>query len=356
MGFLRLWLALLVMVDHKVLTVPFRVMPGNVAVDCFFVISGFIMVVIWKDVYAKLGVPIFLTNRAIRLFPSYLAALIIVVVAQGLAAWSGVAGSIDAPNAVVSYMSGQYGLAELVAATLANILIVGQDLVIFADRSYHLHHLILIAQAWSVALEIYFYLTVPWLTRRWYNAAIALAASALLRFWLYRHGYSGDDWHDKFALFAFYLFALGALSGLVYLRWRDRIPAWPGGIAVAVFGLLTLAFWPLYQWWPMWRFGPYFAPPAFVVAAVTMAVALPFAFRAFRSSCFDRYLGEYSYPLYLVHMVAVSVGLAGSLMGVALTVALAAVLVHFVEPVSERWRRRNAPDQGTVSAFADPRV
>lgn len=343
MGLLRLWLAVLVMIDHKVLTAPFPVMPGNVAVDCFFVISGFIMTVIWKDVYAKLGALTFLKNRAIRLFPSYVAALFIFIIVQAISVWIGLSRPDRASNAVVAYLSDQYSSIELAAATFANLFIVGQDVVIFADRSYSLHHLIFIVQAWSVALEMYFYLTIPWLMRRWYNAAAALGASALLRFWLYRHGLSGDDWHDKFAPFAFYLFALGVLSGIAYLRWREKIPTWPGGIAVAIFGLVTIAFWPLYEWWPVWQFGPYFAPPAFVVTALTMAAALPFAFKISRSSRVDMYLGEYSYPLYLVHTIVIDLGLAGSFAGILVVLGLSAALVHVVEPISDRWRRRNAP-------------
>ena len=77
MGFLRLLLAISVVAAH---TGPFfgtSLLPGNYAVESFFMISGFYMALVLSSKYiGENSVFYFYTNRYIRVFPTYFFVLI----------------------------------------------------------------------------------------------------------------------------------------------------------------------------------------------------------------------------------------------------------------------------------------
>jgi len=121
MGTLRLLLAVSVVFAHLGMSAQVLV-GGMVAVQAFFLISGFLISYVLVNTPAYSSAAVFLTNRALRLFPAYwviaLCTLAWIAVSRGAEFWSGF-------DALPGYAQ------ALLAAS--NVLIVGQDAVEFVD-------------------------------------------------------------------------------------------------------------------------------------------------------------------------------------------------------------------------------
>src|SRR3954465_4429480 len=80
MGAVRLFLALAVLVYHRVgqksflPSIDIWPLPGNSAVEAFFLVSGFFMSLVLTTRYANLPLRAFYVSRALRLYPTYLLA------------------------------------------------------------------------------------------------------------------------------------------------------------------------------------------------------------------------------------------------------------------------------------------
>jgi peptidoglycan/LPS O-acetylase OafA/YrhL len=158
MGAIRLFLALSVVVWH--LYFPTRQLTANgyIAVLLFFIISGFYMSMVMNEKYVRLPVLTFYRSRVLRLYPAYLA---VVAVAILFSYHSG--KKIPTPDNVKDWIS----LVVTNGTLLTNPLLPKNDLNL------------VISPAWSLAIELQFYIAVPFiLTRRlWialYNLAICL--------------------------------------------------------------------------------------------------------------------------------------------------------------------------------------
>src|SRR5436305_1931213 len=77
MGYLRFYLATSVFVWHFASRWTGTFMFSFTAVFCFFIISGFYMSLILNGPYRTAGLRAFYFNRALRLYPTYLAALLV---------------------------------------------------------------------------------------------------------------------------------------------------------------------------------------------------------------------------------------------------------------------------------------
>jgi len=75
MGTLRLLLALSVAYGH--LAVPLRFPTSDIAVQSFFVISGFYMALVLNEKYGPGSYWLFISNRLLRLWPAYFVVLVL---------------------------------------------------------------------------------------------------------------------------------------------------------------------------------------------------------------------------------------------------------------------------------------
>jgi len=248
MGILRFLLAISVVLAHAEVAWPIS---GSAAVQVFFVISGFYMALVLDTRYADVWT--FWTNRLIRLFPSYLlmVALTAILVRNYAPFWE-TFGVFDA---------------------ITNLAIVGQDVATFQSPRGAL----LVPQAWSLALELYFYALAPFIVRlRTLTLLAIIAASFAARLIAYSYGLDHDPWTYRFFPFEIAFFLCGILayrSGLV----------------------------PLSNW--------------------------------------DKFIGDLSYPIYINHLLLSHV-FRSPLTLVIASVVLAAIMVIFIENPLERLRSR----------------
>lgn len=325
MGFLRIYLALCVVVAHANPFVPWLMHSGIEAVQIFFMISGFYMALIADKYPSRLE---FYCSRFLRIFIPYwfiAIGIFIACIASGMVMdeW----GVLDLYK---NYSADKNGLAGVIVVAISNITIFFQDTVMFLTHDggeslsftrsfgaskHPLWLFLIIPQAWSIAVEVMFYIMVPFIAKwRTRNLIIILLISLGFRIFAYTGlGLTNDPWTYRFFPFELLLFVSGMLACRVY---RARIVFFQsitdrmsphgffGGIVYAV--ALSLLFF----------FMKYFAlllskcvdeNYAVLFLYVIWACLLPFLFSLSKSLHWDRFIGELSYPVYLVHVFVISV-------------------------------------------------
>jgi peptidoglycan/LPS O-acetylase OafA/YrhL len=157
----------------------------------------------------------------------------------------------------------------------------------------------LVPQAWSLSVELTFYLCAPFILK---NRAIlysCLALSLIARGAAMMSGFGlADPWSYRFFPFELSLFLFGALAHQILLPRVERLcGAVPRleSVAVAVLLLIIAAF-PLD--------GDYYLlKKSFLLLVLTLA--LPFLFLFQKHNSWDRTIGELSYPIYICHWLMI---------------------------------------------------
>lgn len=157
--------------------------------------------------------------------------------------------------------------------------------------------LIFIPQAWTLGLEIAFYAIVPFLAKKRNSVIIIIATlSIAVRLGLWMASYRNDPWSYRFFPSELFFFLIGGLCFRLYVKLHSlkNIPAYLIGKILAVLLLVTtgtIYYLPLSKMW------------CEVIYFSIFSLSLPFIFLCSKNNTFDRTIGEYSYPIYLVHMV-----------------------------------------------------
>jgi peptidoglycan/LPS O-acetylase OafA/YrhL len=204
-----------------------------------------------------------------------------------------------------------------------------------------------IPPAWSLGVELSFYLLAPWILRRKTSVIIgAFVSSLLLRYALWQIGLRDDPWSYRFFPAELGMFLFGALSyRLIYRKIRNQqlVLGWK---------IFALGIYPAIVLYPVYDHskGLFFTPTQ-ILFYLYVGVSVPILFRMTGHHPTDRRLGELSYPLYLCHYLLVSIvgRFSGYLMGGAFVraslVLIASVFVAYLVTVFfdtpiDRFRQR----------------
>ena len=318
MGCLRLFLAFAVVAAHTLRAGSLTVMlPGDLAVKLFFVVSGFYMAMIIAEKYNQpgwTGLRLFYTNRALRIYP-----LLWVVLTLEIAAACILPMTLGTPWAkwpdLLSWLH-EHGrvtsMASLAAAQISGFGVDAVHLFSFdstgtaswydgpvANDGVRGWSPLPMSHAWSISCELIFYLAVPFLVRLKKMALMTMAVGSMLMALFIGRMVTpqlADVASSFWAPLQFGYFILGILAYRLY-----RNPTWIQAarspliqITVMIgFGLLML----FYGFWS--RFS-YTATLILLFGAAFMAIPVLFA-RSSRSR-WDRVLGNLSYPVYLIHI------------------------------------------------------
>ncbi len=152
--------------------------------------------------------------------------------------------------------------------------------------------------AWSLDIELTFYLIAPFLLRLRVPFLLAtMALSIFLRVILVRHGLSFDPWTYRFFPTELALFLAGAIAQKSSRSLQTKLPLLfrHGDLATATMVAL-IAIFPIVP-----------APAAVrsVLLFVLLAVFLPVIFENAKSNKVDRYIGDLSYVLYISHWLVI---------------------------------------------------
>jgi peptidoglycan/LPS O-acetylase OafA/YrhL len=223
------------------------------------------------------------------------------------------------------------GSTERAFLAFSNITIFGQDLIPFVSGNSSAG--LLIPQGWSLSLEIYFYLLVPALWRAsdrllWTIAITSVAVRLVIAY----SPLPFYPWQQRFFPAELGLFVPGMLA---FRRTDDiqRIVTASPVLLPFVGCSITFVGWlePAMVW-----------INSMIVAAI-LFFTLPAIFLFTRRNEIDRLIGEFSYPIYLVH---ITIGfffeparhLWSGFCLLLLSVAASVPLVCFIERPFERWR------------------
>lgn len=355
MGFLRLLLAMVVVIGHTPTSLHGQAAPGSVAVQAFFIISGFYIALILNRKYSFPGAtPIFYQQRYLRLVPMYwlsvLATLLVCVVygrlahapVGKLAVWAEKGGSLSFSTitALCASQVSMFGLDGLMFAGIGDTghLFFTAD---WAKETLPAVRFMLVPPAWSLSVELLFYLSAPFLVRRSirFQLGLVLASFALRIGCMSTMHLADDPWNGRFFPFEVALFLLGSLAYRA-LPVAEQIARKHGALryvlTVAVAG--TALFYsriPVPDEVRHWAF------------LGLVLISVPLLFAATQRDAVDRWIGEMSYPLYLIHQVSgyATEPLLRRLHGAAFDIAAlfiplaAAALVYTVfERPFEKWR------------------
>lgn len=313
MGILRLLLALSVVIAHSAPVYGYRMTGGVRAVQGFYLISGFYMALILNEKYVGRGaIRAFYRNRFLRLFPGYWIILIATVLVS-LASWT-------ARGPALLLFRWRDWLPELTSTTVllgvaANAAVFLQDVFMFLaiDPDGELRwtsrfsqeprpawRLLAVPQAWSLSVELWFYLVAPWMVR---SLAVTISACVLslgLRIYLHALGLYHDPWSHRFFPAELLLFGVGALGYFFYRARLKGAKTSPALLAAAAVAIVSVLF-------HQHIFSPSDRGAAPWIFYGLMASSIPFLFRATSESKLDAFLGQLSYPVYLSHFLVVDV-------------------------------------------------
>lgn len=245
------------------------VLAGNgLAVDVFIILSGFVIAKLIEE--QREDYATFITRRALRLFPLYLAVLLASALLLPVFHEAVTAFPDNARNAARASHAGE-AMANLPLHLAAHIPLL-QGIV----PGFVLEHspYTIVGQAWSVSLEWQFYLVAPLVM-----GALATRRYALL------------------AAFCAVLIALSLHMGPAFLG--SKLALFAVGIGSYRYPRLLLLAVPL----ALGADGI-----AVIVPLAIWAAALPVANSALMGAAPLRYLGDRSYSVYLVHMLPLYVG------------------------------------------------
>jgi peptidoglycan/LPS O-acetylase OafA/YrhL len=367
MGTIRLLLALAVLlIMHstaiRVFGYDIKMIGGAGAVQGFYVISGFYMALVLNEKYghgAK-GYGEFITQRFLRLMPAYW----VCVIASVIIGWTGLGTVLPHVGDISPFAFWQQHVHELKPYQIAwmvfnQAFLLTQDWILFFGvnpahglyfiSNYHdamnpAYQFAFVAPAWSLGVELAFYLVAPFIVRqRWWIIAIVAACSVGVRLsvrLIWKIPIGADPWVYRFFPSELCTFLLGSLGYHFYayarqIKWDIR-PM--GRIALAII-LIAIFVVPR---------APIPARPFFFFSL--MALCVPSIFALTKNWKVDRWIGELSYPVYIVHAVVGAV-LAKALHAqndtdvkgwqlLLATIPLAIAIRLLVEDPVDRWRAR----------------
>lgn len=253
-------------------------------------ISGFYMSLIFIGKYSKLenGTILFYTNRALRLYPTYIAILILAAVFD----------QITGRSVFNVFLNGKYWDFPGVLVLLSNISLIGLDAMVLADPSAS--HLA-IGPAWTLSCEVLFYMMVPFIIlNRPFVVATLFFASIMLRIY-----FDVNDFPKDWNYFLFHsnivFFLLGNVGYLIYDKAKDYKISKVLGVGVIIFFFAYLSY-------KTFVYGSFFLafldPGVHSIQGIlfysSLTLALPFLFLITKDCSIDRFIGNMSYSVYLL--------------------------------------------------------
>lgn len=361
MGLLRFILAVSVVIAHSETIFGYRIVGGRIAVQAFYIISGFYMTLILREKYIgkNSSYKLFISNRLLRLYPIYWVVLGFTVFASVFAYYytdGSSFGKLDDYREYILSMS----LKSILFLIVSNIVIVFQDLVMFLGldissgelfftSDYYqtnpkLYWFLLVPQAWTISIEILFYVIAPFIVKRsWYIIVFLIVLSFGLRQFIYANDLDHDPWTYRFFPTELLFFLLGTLGYEIYknIKYKSIYPS----LLKAIFGFMlifTLSFSFVDFQYKM------------ILYFMTIFLSIPFVFLLSKNWKIDRFFGELSYPIYIAHILVImivtfldlkvfkSVGLAV----IIITIFFAVLLNKFVANKIEIYRQNRLQKLG----------
>jgi peptidoglycan/LPS O-acetylase OafA/YrhL len=310
MGLLRFILAITVVTAHSSPVFQLTFVGATKAVQCFYVISGFYISLILNEKYVGVNDSywLFITNRFLRLFPIYWVVLALSVILSIYLYYSS-SGKILTQIGWYSAYAEDINLLSYFYLIFTNVFLFFQDAILFlgldtstgnlfytsdyVSTDPKLYEFLFVPQAWTIGVELAFYLVAPFILKRDIRiVGLLILSSILLRFILYRQGLNYDPWTYRFFPTELAFFLLGNVSYRIYVFVKKRdVPQIVHHLVIIVIVTFTVIY---DKFWVPGKFQLYFT---------LLILSIPFVFIATKRCKLDNYIGELSYPIYISHIL-----------------------------------------------------
>lgn len=335
LGSFRFFLALCVVMFHLGGELPNL---GQFAVECFYVISGYLVTMILTKTY-KFEFKSFALNRFLRLYPSYYALALLT-----LAMWFALPRMPEFHACWV--------WAGRTMDVVGNLLI--WPWAFFPDEGGSIKFR-LIPSTWSIAVEICcYFLLWAFAARSWRWTVVTLLASAAYHAYTFHSGMNPGARYAPVSA-AMLAFCTGSLayraSDFVVKHrpvWMTRTAAQPILLLAAIATFLVI--WRASAYDTTATSNPYYYGIIIVAALVSLM------FHGIRAGGvlgrIDRWLGDLSYPVFLIHYPAGYIvwlamgqpeamrGWPIALWGIPVAVVISVIVIQFVDIPLRRTRDR----------------
>jgi len=307
MGTLRTLFAIAVVFAHSLGNL---LVGGQNAVQLFYMISGFLISYVLVERKAYPNIKSFYINRYLRLYPIYFVIATLTFIAFTLASTIGKNINffdiyIKAPNSadillVVSNLTLFFQDWVLFSGVEQNRLVFATN---FSNSEVVLFTGLLVPQAWTLGVELTFYLLAPFILFRKKILIALLVSSLLLRVYLISIGLgTKDPWTYRFFPTELALFLLGALAHQVLLPiYQKNLSTTQiekySKISTYFLVLLTLVF----------SFIPIKEIQKSIGLFSIFLLLMPLAFIFQSNRKWDKWIGDLSYPIYISHMLVIYV-------------------------------------------------
>jgi peptidoglycan/LPS O-acetylase OafA/YrhL len=252
MGGLRFILAVAVVIAHSGPIFGYYFVGGVVAVQAFYIISGFYMSLVLNEKYiGKDGYKLFITNRLLRLYPIYWVVTGLIVISSLIYAMKTKGNNFGLLQSYNIYLK-ELKISTIVFLIFSNIFIFFQDIVMFlridwstgllefakyfGDTKQPLYHFLLVRQAWTLGVELLFYAIAPFIVRRNKKIVFSLIflSLSLRMILIYKFGLKTDPWSYRFFPTELVFFLLGNISYKIYKNFKKIccnkiVMVWGGG-------------------------------------------------------------------------------------------------------------------------------
>jgi peptidoglycan/LPS O-acetylase OafA/YrhL len=358
MGLFRLLLAVSVLTQHMHgrSIFGFRLLYGDLAVQCFYMISGFYMALVLHEKYNHpRDYVVFLQQRFLRLYPSYLIILLFYVLVQG-----GCSLLTHQPTGFAAFWAQYTDVMSWALRALfvfLNLFLIGQDYTFYWSldpgnghvvfTTLNTGHLIpafqflVVVPSWTLCVEFCFYLIAPFLVRRSVYLQASIVVGFILARWILWAGFHvpSNPWLYRFFPLQFGFFLSGSLGYAIYKRHPAALKKLTASHSWIFWLFFTAVV--LYSRLPL-------SHQIYLVFVPIVFLMIPLVFTATKNSRVDRLIGELSFPFYLGHLLMVF--LVDQIAGgrwprdcygpayLALSLAFSYLFFRFVETHTERFR------------------
>lgn len=302
MGTLRSLLAIAVVIYHSYKILDIRFLDGQAAVQSFYIISGFYMALILNEKYNDYRH--FIKNRLLRIYPAYWAILLLSI---GISVGSYLLGG--KAFYLQPYLQNPLKIGGAIYLFFSELFILGQDfrfmmsLLPSGNFYWHLYFSAIkkslflfsfIPPAWTLSIELCFYLVAPFLVKRSVKAmTIIVFASILLRFLCFaQFGWRYTPFDYRFFPFELAFFMIGAILYRAYKHIET--------LNFSPFLLGMIGFLPIF----LFFISPFLTIPISEFRWIfygILILCLPFLFIFTKNNKIDRMIGELSFPIYICH-------------------------------------------------------
>lgn len=351
MGLLRFYLAACVMFAHTAsFPFPIGISPQS-AVMIFFIISGFYMAILLNKIYIGPGSKFaFYFNRFFRLWPIFIIITLCTMMAPIF-----ISNYTDNPNNWIwpGVKNGSISIEAAIIISISNFFMVLQDWQFYFSQNLSHGFVLLqgfsggkdlfvydyVPQAWSLGVEISFYIVAPLIVRNVRLILLTIIASLLLNLYWMNIGASFSPWRYMFLPSVIYLFMLGAFAYHLWMgNWIKSLNKQDILLMVITVFIIILTSMKLNNDGEIYRA---YLPLQFMA----IAFFIPLLFMLTKNWKYDYFIGELSYPIYLCHLLILHIAKAFDVQGdgklvIAISLLFSILLVVAVDLPMHRWRHR----------------